>query len=218
MPILNFSGNTFVAYIDISGFKILMKNRDKAISTLQHFYRCGFNIIDGQLSQENKIEGFFISDCAVLFVRDNNCANLIALKKLLDVIESLNKKMLEIDIMLTNSICYGYFSYEGKLEISGTEKNQIFGDAYVEAFLDNEAGNPRIKPGECRILIKNIPQELNYTLSLNNEFSRIRKNGKHYYYFWMVNSNEEIEDFIKRYNDSYNLQFRGMLEALKGRS
>jgi len=218
MPILNFSGNTFIAYIDINGFKILMKNRDKAISTLQHFYRCGFNIIDGQLSQENKIEGFFISDCAVLFVRDNNCANLIALKKLLDVIESLNKKMLEIDIMLTNSICYGYFSYEGKLEISGTEKNQIFGDAYVEAFLDNEAGNPRIKPGECRILIKNIPQELNYTLSLNNEFSRIRKNGKHYYYFWMVNSNEEIEDFIKRYNDSYNLQFRGMLEALKGRS
>jgi hypothetical protein len=117
--------------------------------------------------------------------------------------------------MLTTSISYGNFNYEGKLEISGTEKNQIFGNAYLEAFLDNETGKPRIRPGECRILLKDFPNDL---IDLENNINvelKLIKNKKHLYYYWMLNNINEVEDFNSRFKDSYNLQFRGMIEALK---
>lgn len=218
MPINNFDGNTFVAFTDICGFKLLMSNRKKAIKALQHFYQTGFDIIQNQLNNTPIVEGFFISDCAVLFVRDGLDNHSIALKKLLKAVEELNNKMLEKDLILTTSICFGYFKYEGKFEISGTEKNQIFGDAYVEVFLDNEVGKPKIRPGECRILIKNIPEGIENTFSTDHDFNRLIKKGNHYYFYWMVNSANEIDDFIRRYNDVYNLQFQGMIKALKERS
>jgi hypothetical protein len=215
MPIQNFDGNTFVAFIDISGFKSLMLNREKAISSLRIFYQTGFNLISEQTNHSIKIEGFFISDCAVLFVRNGSINYNSAFEKLLNIVKKLNRKMLDSDLILTTSITFGYLNYEGKFEISGTEKNQIFGDAYVEAFLDNEVGKPKLKPGECRIVANNLPIEIVTSLSIEDDFNKIRKIGKHYYYYWMLNSSESIDDFITRYNDSYNLQYRGMLEALK---
>lgn len=217
MPIQNFDGNTFIAFTDISGFKQLMLNRNNAISTLQHFYQCGFDIIQNQPNNSLKVEGFFISDCAILFIRNSPSNNLQALHKLLKAIEKFNKKMLEKDLMLTTSISYGYFNYEGKFEISGTEKNQIFGDAYVEAFLDNETGKPKIRPGECRILLKRFPNDLILFQNNRNDEYRLIKIKNYLYYYWMVNSLDEVDAFNTRYNDSYNLQFRGMVEALKNR-
>lgn len=217
MPIQNFDGNTFVAFIDISGFKSLMLNRVKAITALRQFYQTGFDLISEQANNPVKVEGFFISDCAVLFIRNGLNNYDIALKKLLNIIEKLNRKILECDLMLKTSICYGYLNYEGKFEISGTEKNQIFGDAYVEAFLDNEVGKPKLKPGECRIISNNLPEDVKHSLSSNIIFDRIREKSKNFYFYWMVNTANDIDDFTQRYNDGYNLQYRGMLEALKNR-
>lgn len=217
MPIQNFDGNTFVAFSDICGFKSLMPNREKAINSLKHFYQTGFNVIRNQMNNKTKVEGFFISDCAVLFVRPGLSNHSLALERLLKVMEELNKKMLEKDLMLTTSICFGYFNYEGKFEISGTEKNQIFGDAYVEAFLDNEVGKPKIKPGECRIIKKGLPNDLiQLDNNRDNRFQLINKK-KYLYFYWMVNSLDEVDEFNTRYNDSYNLQYRGMIEVLKNR-
>jgi hypothetical protein len=217
MPVNNFDGDTFVAFIDISGFKSLMLNREKAITALRQFYQTGFDLIHEQANDYVKTEGFFISDCAVLFVRNVFDNYDIALEKLLNVIEKLNRKMLDCDLMLTTSICYGYLNYEGKFEISGTEKNQIFGDAYVEAFLNNEVGKPKLKPGECRIIANNLPDVVKRSLSSIFTFERIREKSKHFYFYWMVNTADDINDFTQRFNDSYNLQYRGMLEALKYR-
>lgn len=215
MPIQNYDGNTFIAYMDISGFKFIMKDRAKAISVLKHFYQSGFDLIHNQAGCNIKVEGFFISDCAVLFTRSSIADDGSSLRKLLKFVERLNNKMLECDTMLTTSIGYGYFNYEGKFEISGTEKNQIFGDAYVEAFLDNEINKPKIRPGECRIIINNLPTKIKQLLIDNSKANRILKKGNHFYFYWMVQSTDQIDEFIKRYNDSYNLQFRGMIEALK---
>lgn len=217
MPIENFKGNTFVGFTDICGFKSLMPNREKAIKALQHFYQTGFDVIDNQINNTIKVEGFFISDCAVLFVRYVLNNHSLALERLLRVVEELNKKMLEKDLMLTTSICFGYFNYEGKFEISGIEKNQIFGDAYVEAFLDNEVGKPRIKPGECRIIQRGLPNDLIQLENNRNSRFKLVKIKNHLNFYWMVNSLDEVDEFNTRYNDSYNLQFRGMIEALKKR-
>lgn len=217
MPIQNFDGNTFVAFSDICGFKSLIPNREKAINALQHFYQTGFDVIHNQINHTTKVEGFFISDCAVLFVRSGLNNHSLAIEKLLMVVEELNKKMLEKDLMLTTSFCFGYFNYEGKFEISGTEKNQIFGDAYVEAFLDNEVGKPKIKPGECRILLKGLPNDLIHFEANRNSHLKLIKSKSHLKYYWMIDSIDEVDEFNIRYNDSYNLQYRGMIEALKNR-
>ena len=65
MPIQDFNDDTYVAFTDISGFKEMMKGDGAiAVNALDHLNREGFNA----LSEENNVNGFFISDCGVLFV------------------------------------------------------------------------------------------------------------------------------------------------------
>jgi hypothetical protein len=149
MPIPNFNGETFVAFMDISGFKEMMKKQDKAIRALDHFYRSGYST----LRRNNNVHGMFVSDCAILFAHNGNGTE-DKLRSILTVIEQLNRDLLQHEIMLTTSISYGKFSYHQRLEFPGIEKNPIYGNAYVASFLDNEVGQPRIQPGQCRIVIR----------------------------------------------------------------
>ncbi len=206
MPIQNFTGHTFVAFIDISGFKELMKNDQKALAALKQFYQSGYNA----LSEIHEVEGFFVSDCGILFARTGTINE--KLSNLLSVIKIINLRMLENDYMLTTSVSYGHFDYQDKLEFDGIEKNQIYGNAYVQAFLDNETGTPKIQPGQCRIITENIPDDLTFP---NDDFPFIKQKGTHLYYYWNVNSHEEIDNFETEYNDSYKLKYSGMLKALK---
>lgn len=206
MPINNFSGQTFVAFVDISGFKELMKNDARALEALKHFYQAGFDA----LREPRGVEGFFVSDCGILFARDGT--NQVKLSNLLESIKDINKKVLDRNYMLTTSISFGSFDYHDKLEFEGIEKNPIYGYAYVQAFLDNETGKPRIQPGQCRLLKKNLPQDISITTT---EFPLLRESTSHFYYYWNVDNEDDIEAFQRRYNDSYNLKYEGMLKALK---
>ena len=71
MPLNNYDGNTFVAFLDISGFKELMRNEKKAWNALDKLYQYGYEILGNQ-NNECRVEGIFISDCGVLFVRRDN--------------------------------------------------------------------------------------------------------------------------------------------------
>jgi hypothetical protein len=121
MPVQDFNGNTFVAFMDISGFKEMMKDRNQAIKSLDRLYQSGFNV----LRDNNDINGFFISDCGILFVRNINVSIEQQLQSLLNVIENINRELLVEDIMLTTSISYGPFSYHRRIEFAGIEKNPI---------------------------------------------------------------------------------------------
>ena len=113
--------------------------------------------------------------------------------------------------MPTTSIAFGNFNYHQRNEIEGTVKHSIYGHAYVSAFLDNENGKPKIQPGQCRIIIKGLPDDLSLSL-----FTRLEQiNNSHHLFYWMVNNEQGIEQFKKEYNDSYNLKYKGMLSALK---
>ena len=208
MPIQNFNTETFVAFIDISGFKELMKDTENGLKALKSLYQSGY---DALLNSEG-VEGFFVSDCGILFVRDGN--NIEKLTKLLSVIKIINNKMLERNYMLTTSISFGHFHYNNKLEFDGIEKNPIYGNAYVKSFLDNETGIPRIQPGQCRIVTKDLPNEINID---DNNFNLLKRknNGKHIYYYWNLNQENEIVNFEKQYNDTYKSKYSGMLQALK---
>ncbi|RLI98875.1 MAG: hypothetical protein DRP08_07735 [Candidatus Aenigmatarchaeota archaeon] len=189
MPISNFDGETFVAFVDISGFKRLMKDENRALKALDKLYQYGYEVIKkNRQSTGPSVEGFFVSDSGILFIR--NCLDKIeCLKVLLIAVRELNKRMLNHGFKLTTSIAYGHFKYQERIEFKGIEKNLIYGNAYVSAFLDNEGGKPKIQPGQCRIVKKNLPKEIIKFIENNDdEISRMirkRKNdNNHYYFYW----------------------------------
>lgn len=234
MSIANFDGNTFVAFIDISGFKQLMRNERRAWKAIDRLYQYGYNAIKENNQQNDvSVEGLFVSDSGILFVRNRgnrnreNCVDYENTKEclvvLLKVVKAINKKMLEHDFMLTTSIAYGHFKYQERIEFEGIEKNPLYGNAYVSAFLDNEKGKPKIQPGQCRIIRKNLPQDLIQLMENRNNnndgilrmIQKRNNDTNHFYFYWMVEEPFEIEEFEKKYNDSYNLKYAGMLKALK---
>ncbi|MBS0646142.1 MAG: hypothetical protein JSR97_06075 [Verrucomicrobia bacterium] len=209
MPVQNYSGQTFVAFLDISGFKELMKDDRKALEALKRLYQSGYDA----LREANGVEGFFVSDSGILFVRTGTPHERLV--KILSVIKQINRQMLRRDYMLTTSIAYGNFDYHDKLEFDGIEKNPIYGYAYVQAFLDNETGSPRLQPGQCRLVTRNLPDNIDF---MNGDFNLLKQKGNdnnHRYYYWNVNQPNEIENFEETYNDSYKLKYTGMLKALK---
>ncbi|MCX6539114.1 MAG: hypothetical protein NT151_09310 [Acidobacteria bacterium] len=218
MPLDPFSGTTFVAYMDISGFRKMMTEESRAVRALDCFYQAGYDALHRQNGQP-RVDGLFISDCGVLFVRGAGQGSHAGLQTLLDVVERINREVLASKVMLTTSIAHGSFSYHNRLEFPGIEKNPAYGNAYVSAFLDNERGNPRIQPGKCRIVRRPAAEQHEAALATLScprlRVSRVR----HAYFFWMVRDGSEIAAFEKRYHDAYSLKdYKGMLEALRSAS
>lgn len=209
MPIENFEGDTFVAFLDLSGFKELLKSEQRALKALDCLYRSAYSVLESQ----SCIEGIFISDCGILFHRPRDeMSHMESLQGLLDAVREINKNVLVEDLMLTTSIAYGRFHYQSRLEFQGIEKNALMGNAYLKAYLDNEKSSPKLKPGFCRICSEGLSSDL---LDSIESIPLIQKEGRHYYYYWMRERDEEIISFKNEYNDSYNLQFKAMISALK---
>lgn len=203
MPIPDYEGETFVAFADISGFKEMMRQNAKAVKALDEFYTVGYRILENN----RRVHGLFISDCAVLFVHNHDSAQQ-QLLPMLDAVEQMNRGLLQHEIMLTTSIARGLFSYHQRLEFSGIEKNPVYGNGYVAAFLDNESGQPRIQPGQCRILkrgLENIDAA---------QFTRLKDSGKHLDFYWMVTGPIQIPMFSEKYSNTYQQKYRGMFEAI----
>lgn len=224
MPLNDYEGDTFVAFLDISGFKELMQNANEAWRALDRLYNNGYSALQAlrQYTQEYLIDGLFISDCGVLFIRRDEQSILGCFKSLLNVVRNINRMMRNENFMLTTSIAYGKFKYQQRIEFEGIEKNPVFGNAYLSAYLDNEAGSPRIQPGQCRILKQNLPEVVKSSIESHNNDEILKmireriRDKHHYYYYWMRACQDEINEFEQIYTDSYKLKFEGMLRALKG--
>lgn len=196
-----------------------MKDGIKAWNSLKNFYYNGYQILQDNVAN---VEGLFISDSGILFVRDYG-NEIVALKNLLSMARDINKSMLQNNIMLTSSVAFGKFKYQNKIEFLGIEKTAIYGEAYKSAFLNNENGKPKIQPGQCRIVKNTISQKIQEILESPNDEDEILRlvkkrnnDNDHFYFYWMVDSPYEIAGFEKRYNDAYNLKYGGMIKALKG--
>ncbi|MDD2904961.1 MAG: hypothetical protein WBK95_10390 [Sulfurimonas sp.] len=196
MPNNDFSGKTFVAFVDISGFKNMMQKK-QAGDALMEFYSIGYRT----LGEHPDISGVFISDCGILY--HNGVAGDIntKLQSILDAIKKINEKMLEKNYLLTTSIAYGEFEYRNKIELENMTKNSFQGYAYLDAYLDSEdKGIHKLKAGECRVLISD---DLG-TINLGNP--NIKKTSKHFYYYWMLQENQTIagyEQNVKSIENKY---------------
>lgn len=187
MPVQPFEGKTFVAFMDISGFKSMMKE-GRAAGALDAFYEAGYAVLREYQSPNFSVSGFFVSDCGILFVRGGNEQDFIPrLEAICQVIEEVHRKCFEKAIHLTTSISWGEFKYRQRIEFPGIDKNPIYGNAYVAAFTDNEAGSPKLYPSECRLIRKDLPDDIvEYCINSHQSIARkMRETPNHFYFEWM---------------------------------
>lgn len=199
---MDFQGKTFVAFLDISGFKELMK-QEKAQIAIDVFYQAGYDVLS---SNQDSLAGVFVSDCGIVFASNETDSEFQKLNKLLIAVKSINDVMLEKKFMLKTSIAYGQFNYRDKIELQNIRKNPIIGNAYLNAFLDND----KVECGKCRIISNELPDNIEY-----EEIPLLKKTKNYYYYYWNLTDNSKIDEFEKSYKDSYQAKFQGILQALK---
>ena len=220
MPVDDFFGNTFVAFIDISGFKNKLKiGIIDAETDLNSFYSIGYKL----LRNNSRIKGFFISDCGILIVDPIDTLPPSQryyddLHTLLSVVKEINKSMLEKSIMLTTSIAYGYVQFKNPLEHGAILKIPLLGEGYLNAYLHSESDNPKLEPGQCRILKHKLPVELEQIQKeiIENfpEFRLLSKKNPYYNYYWMAENPEFIDNIKRRYNSANNAKYREIQNLL----
>ena len=221
MSFPNFYGHTFVAYCDISGFKQMMsRDSNKAIQSLSKFYSDVYDALNVNRNNNGvRVYGIVVSDCAILVAdNQNGIGNSVALQALLSVIKKINQDSLVNGLMLTTSICFGEFAYQERSEFPGIEKNMLAGNAYIEAYKDQSAGKPKIKCGECRLVVENLPDDVlaQFQQNPNRTFPMLRREKNHFYYYWMRKRPNEIEPFKNAYNNTEDLKYLGIRLLLEG--
>ncbi len=231
MGIYDFKGETYVAFIDISGFKRMMKDKDRIAKVVYNFYDSGYTILKQYQTrgpnEPSTIQGIFVSDCGILFVNINHQSNEVdlrvkreSLNQLLNVVKKINLHMIDINVMLTTSIAYGSLTCTEKIEFKGISKNPFYGDAYLNAFVDHKDRQKKIHAGECRIVKKTLPEGLITEGSKSHfeNFELLReklKNKSHIYFYWMVKGKSEITKFNKDYANIETERYRRMTELIK---
>jgi hypothetical protein len=210
MPLKYFNSKTFVAFIDISGFKKkLQSNKNEAINTLKNFFNAGYK----SLKDNQNISGIFVSDCGILYSKkeDGNPRN--KLEELLNAVKAININSIQYNIMLTTNIAYGDFLYQSRRELNNLKKNLLTGNAYVNAYLDSSKMK---KVTHCRIVDNDIPNNLDI-MTLKNYI--IEKENKYYYYYWQLNNPNDLFEFKKEFKDRNKLdkneRFRKILLLTK---
>ncbi|MGZ5481194.1 MAG: hypothetical protein ACXWID_04360 [Pyrinomonadaceae bacterium] len=186
MAVAPFEGHTFVAFVDICGFKAMMSEGQRGPLALDALYSAGFDVLREHRNNANAVDGFFVSDCGVLFVRNENADNLSRLWSLCFIVKEIHRRTFKEAVQLTSSIAWGRFSYHERIEFPGIDKSPIYGNAYIAAFTDNE-GSPKLYPNECRIIRRGLPVEVIDVLHRRREplWNQVRETPDHFYYEWM---------------------------------
>jgi hypothetical protein len=212
MPIEPFDGNTWVAFLDMCGFKKLVAKQQRAKEALNKFYNTVYNVNrtyhenHGANSRFVTINSLMMSDCAVIFVDDRlrtiedlEAGKIENLTVLLWAISSINRVLINPNrspqIMTTCAIDHGYFEYAKRTEDEHTQKNLFFGEAYVNAFLKTEEKQGLKKmPGYCKVIKRDFVIPPN-----NNQLRDLREDGDCYNYYWMVRDPRQIDSFENEY-------------------
>lgn len=216
----DYHGDTCVAFLDVSGFKREVKaDINLAASTLNKFYQKIYDVCLS-INEINKPTSFpkvnmiVASDCAVVFSRTSKRRNtslttrkIRILKVILDFIQQVNCLFIDPSsppaILTTCSVAYGLFVYQDKRELSDLRKNCFLGTPYMEAFMDNE--ELKFQPGYSRLLRKRLDLRLS-DLPKNKPFSLLTEQNQYWYFYWMLDNLNYLQDFEREYQEACQLE------------
>lgn len=220
-----FRGKTYVAFIDISGFKQYI-DENRAEEVIGSFYQYGADAINN-IESDNQIGGIFVSDCGILYVKSLPIT-FSSFSTILNVIKKINISMISNDHLTTCSIAYGDFNYQPRVSSESYRKNALYGKGYVNAFSDNEYGVPKIKPGNCRILVSGLPfstqrtegtAEHFYIPNFDTLFYNLplikSRDEKYLYYYWMLDGPNKIDEYDENYKEIEDVKYKRLKKMIK---
>jgi hypothetical protein len=225
LSIETFSGNAFVAFLDICGFKDMVRNiPGQAQTTLNNFYR----IVNEEATASEEINCIAISDSAIIFsgVDDSEINTLgqrnletIEMNKLVAILrfsKSVALRMIDYKIAISGSIAYGRFEYQKRMAGDRVVKAMLLGSAYMDAYSDVEEGKPKLKLGQIRIKPeKKIKTILKVATNDAPELSLLKRETGGFYFYWMVNSFQELDTFKKEYDQKYSNLYDDVISTLR---
>lgn len=194
------SEDKFVAYIDILGFKEMVKNQH-AQRKLASFQQSIYDIWRESGFQEDRgLNGLAYSDSLTIYSQNDTPESL---KKILDFISKLYATSLfDHKIMLRGGLAKGEFNVARVQGFSNLSKSQFFGQAFIDAYLLES--NHGIKG--CRFVfeekIKQIIEDEGYFINLIKYENLDSK--KVFDYFW-IDKSQLLENDNKRLNSFYTL-------------
>lgn len=188
----------FVAYIDILGFKEMVKNQ-QARKKLASFQQSIYDIWRESGFQDDRgLNGLAYSDSLTIYSQNDTPESL---SKILDFVGQLYRKSLfKHNIMLRGGLDKGEFDVARVQGFSNLSKNQFFGQAFIDAYLLES--NNGIKG--CRFVfgedIKQIIKTEDFINSI--KFGNLDSNNI-FDYFW-VDKSQLLENDNKRLNSFYS--------------
>lgn len=216
----DYNGNAWVAFLDVSGFKReVAEDIALAASILDKFYQKMYDVcLSINMNNENMrlpiINMVAASDCAVMFSRSpkgddtfptngNSSEKTKSLSSILNFVQRVNCLLIDPEprpsVLTTCTFAYGFFVYQDKRELSDMRKNCFLGTPYMEAYMDNE--RLKSQPGYSRIITKD-PHFRLADLPEPEPFSLLREHSGYWYFYWMLDSLNSLDDFEKEHQEA----------------
>jgi len=224
MPIESFNGETFVAFLDICGFKEMMNTPRKAESALNSFFQVAYQEAErSEISQP--VNCIAVSDSAIAFVGRDDLRTESGSKSLVDAsrlismlrfVRNVAKAMINGNVAINGSISYGHLEYQKKYEGARMVKAMLLGSAYLSALSDVEDGKPKLKPGQIRVKPKKKIEELINACSFDSsELSLLMSGAGGYYFYWMLDSMRDKSSFEGEFSSCYSRRYDETISVLK---
>jgi hypothetical protein len=210
MGLKNFTGETFVAFSDLCGFKKMLKSKERAYKTLSLFYNTLHSLKCH--NQHPAISALAVSDCIISYVHTPDNSPNERLESILKFLKLLHQRMIREEKLVQTTIAYGDFTYENRLKLPNMQKTLIFGNAYLKAYIDNEKAEPGMillldEDGSQNAIIQQLDSSLSHLLIP-------QKRGK-IEYFWSVENSEAIGDFERARAEAKDERFLALANVYK---
>jgi hypothetical protein len=214
--IRTYTGFTWVAFLDLCGFKAKMK-KGLAQPALDKFYNTifkvnvSFDYYNANPAAKQDIDDIYpgaslcrlvVSDCAIIYIDDMDVDQkdeAKGLQLILRSISRINRRLIDTShgpqLMTTCGVSYGYFKYVSRLEDEHIEKRFFYGDTYLRALEANEEVLGNGNHGYCLVTKANVD-----TIELERRPFQLKESNDRYYSFhWMVENPKRIQVFEQRY-------------------
>lgn len=197
---LKMSDNKFVAYIDILGFKDMVKNK-RAQVKLASFQQSIYNLwSDFGFQNERGINGLAYSDSLTIYSQNDTPESL---NKILQFVGKLYvSSLFDHKIVLRGGLAKGEFDVTRVQGFSNLSKSQFFGQAFIDAYLLES--NNGIKG--CRFV---FGEDIKHIIETEDNFLNSIKYGNLdsnniFDLFW-VDKSQLLENGNKKLNSFYAL-------------